>query len=73
VAQFLQRQPSDHQNLILAQLWKSLKQHRENHRLQIPSARQDPPAVIWLINLMLSALSVATAIPGLHLLHEVIV
>jgi hypothetical protein len=46
VAQLLQRHAGDHQNLLLAQLWKSLKQHRENHRLQIPSACQDPPAGI---------------------------
>jgi hypothetical protein len=46
VAQLLQRQTEDHQDLLSAELGESLQQHRENHRLQIAPALQDPPAAL---------------------------
>ncbi len=46
VAQLPQRQTDDHQDLLSAELGEPLQQHRENHRLQIPPALQDPPAAL---------------------------
>ena len=46
VAQFLQRQTNDHQDLLSAEQGEPLEQHRENDRLQILPALQNSPAAL---------------------------